>query len=334
MRTPGDGVVVVTGASAGVGRAVAAELGGRGRRVALLARGESGLQACADEVRECGGEAWVEVVDVASADAVDAAASRVEEEFGRIDGWINCAFAGVFARAWEVRPEEYRRITEVTYLGYVHGTLAALERMRPRNRGTIVQVGSALAYRGIPLQAPYCAAKHAIQGFHESLRCELLHDHSRVRVTMVQLPAVNTPQFGWVVSRLGRRPRPVAPIYEPEVAARGICHALDHPGRRERWVGASTALTLMANAVAPGLLDRYLARTGLGAQLTDETDDGVPGNLWQPRDSAEDAGSHGAFDEHAWRHSAEQWCARHPALAGGTALGAAALGWKAARELR
>ena len=333
-RRGADGVVVITGASAGVGRAVATQLAGRGRKVALLARGESGLGAAAREVADLGGEAWTEVVDVASADAVEAAADRIEGEFGRIDGWINCAFAGVFAPAWEVRPEEYRRITEVTYLGYVHGTLAALNRMRPRNRGTVVQVGSALAYRGIPLQAPYCAAKHAIQGFNESLRCELLHEHSRVRVTMVQLPAVNTPQFDWVVSRLGRRPRPVAPIYEPEVAARGICHALDHPGRRERWVGASTALTIMANAVAPAVLERYLARTGFSSQLTDRVDTGVPGNLWQPRDSGEDAGSHGSFDSSAWRHSAEQWCVRHPAVVGGTAIGAATLGWKAVKDLR
>jgi NAD(P)-dependent dehydrogenase (short-subunit alcohol dehydrogenase family) len=336
MAAPGvgGGVVVVTGASAGVGRAVAMQLAGGGRKVALLARGESGLDAAAREVDERGGEAWAEVVDVASADAVGAAAARIEDEFGRIDGWINCAFAGVFAPTWEVRPEEFRRITDVAYLGYVHGTLAALNRMRPRDHGTIVQVGSALAYRGIPLQAPYCAAKHAIQGLTESLRCELLHEHSSVRVTMVQLPAVNTPQFDWVVSRLGRRPRPVAPIYEPEVAARGICHALDHPRRRERWVGASTALTIMANAVAPALLDRYLARTGFKAQLTDQADSGIAGNLWQPRDSGEDAGSHGSFDDSAWRHSAEQWCARHPAVAGGTTVGAAVLGWRALSRLR
>jgi len=315
----------VTGASAGVGRAVAVELGRRGGGVALLARGEAGLREAAREVEQSGGRAWAEVVDVADADAVEAAAARIEDEFGRIEGWVNCAFTGVFGRAWQIRPEEYRRITEVTYLGYVHGTLAALKRMRPRNRGTIVQVGSALAYRGIPLQAPYCAAKHAIQGFHDAVRCELLDEHSRVRVTMVQLPAVNTPQFGWVVSRLDRRPRPVAPIYQPEVAARGICHALDHPGRRERWVGASTALTIAANAVVPGLLDRYLARTGVDGQLTEELDTGVPGNLWFPGDELTDAGSHGGFDDRAWRHSVELWSARHPAVVGGGALALVAL---------
>jgi len=299
-----EGVIVVTGASAGVGRAVAAQLGSRGERVALLARGEAGLDAAAHEVERRGGEAWSCPVDVADPGEVEAAASRIEDQFGRIDGWINTAFAGIFARSWDVEPAEYRRITEVSYLGYVYGTLAALRRMRPRNRGTIVQVGSALAYRGIPLQAPYCAAKHAIQGFHDSLRCELLAERSSVRVTMVQLPAVNTPQFDWVISRLGRRPRPVAPIYQPEVAARGICHAFDHPGRRERWVGASTALTIMANAIVPGLLDRYLARTGLSGQMTERPDEGEPGNLWVPRDGVDDAGSHGSFDDQAhagWR---------------------------------
>jgi len=329
-----DGVVVVTGASAGVGRAVAVELGARGKRVALLARGAEGLKSAAGEVEEAGGQAWIGVVDVAEASAVEAAAASVEESFGRIDGWINCAFAGVFAPTWDVTTEEFRRVTEVTYLGYVHGTLAALRRMRPRDHGTIVQVGSALAYRGIPLQAPYCAAKHAIQGFHDALRCELLHERSKVRVTMVQLPAVNTPQFDWVVSRLGRRPRPVAPVYEPEVAARGICHALEHPQRRERWVGASTALTIIANSVVPGVLDRYLARTGYRAQLTDRPDVDVPGNLWQPRDSTADAGCHGSFDDEAWRHSIEGWCARHPVVVGGTALSAAALGGRVLRARR
>ena len=321
-----DGVVVVTGASGGVGRAVAARLGSRGQRVALLARGEAGLEAAAHEVERNGGEAWSCAVDVADPSAVESAAQRIEDEFGPIDGWINTAFAGIFAHAWDVEPAEYRRVTEVSYLGYVHGTLAALDRMRPRDRGTIVQVGSALAYRGIPLQAPYCAAKHAIQGFHDALRCELLAEHSRVRVTMVQLPAVNTPQFDWVLSRLGRRPRPVAPIYQPEVAARGICHALDHPQRRERWVGASTALTIMANAVAPGVLDRYLARTGLSGQLTERPDEGEPGNLWMPRDSVDDAGSHGSFDDQAWEHSTEAWAARHAAGLGAATLGGAAVG--------
>ncbi len=197
-----------------------------------------------------------------------AAAQRVESELGPIDVWVNVAFSSVFAPFWEVSAEEYRRATEVSYLGYVYGTMAALRHMRERNRGTIVHVGSALAYRGIPLQSAYCGAKHAIQGFHESLRCELLHEKSGVHVTMVQMPAVNTPQFSWVLTRLPRHPQPVAPIYQPEVAARAVLRAAARPKRREYWVGTSTALTLAANAVAPGLLDRYLARTGFDSQQT------------------------------------------------------------------
>jgi NAD(P)-dependent dehydrogenase (short-subunit alcohol dehydrogenase family) len=294
---PGIGpTVVVTGASAGVGRATAALLGQHGYAVGLVARGPAGLQATVDEVEAAGGLAVGVPTDVADAQAVEDAAEQIERRLGPITGWINCAFAGVFAKSWDVTPEEYRRVTEVSYLGYVHGTLAALRRMRPRENGTIVQVGSALAYRGIPLQAAYCGAKHAIQGFHESVRCELLAERSPVRVTMVQLPAVNTPQFEWVRSRLSRRPQPVPPIYQPEVAARGIVHALHHPQRRERWVGASTVATLVANAVAPGLLDRYLAVRGIPSQLTDQPETDRDDNLFGPLDAAEDAGSHGRFD--------------------------------------
>ncbi|MGN6722349.1 MAG: SDR family oxidoreductase [Marmoricola sp.] len=317
-------LVVVTGASAGVGRAIAVELGRRGNRVALLARGHEGLEAAAWDVAAAGGTVWTRSLDVSDANAVEAAAASIEDEFGQIDAWINTAFAGTFGFTWDVTPDEFRRVTEVTYWGYVYGTLAALRRMRERQRGTIVQVGSALAYRGIPLQAPYCGAKHAIQGFHDSLRTELLHERSKVRVTMVQLPAVNTPQFGWVKSYLGRRPRPVAPIYQPEVAARAVCWALDHPRRRERWVGSSTALTIAVNAVAPGVLDRYLARRGIRAQLTDRFDIGdFDGNLWTPRDSGEDAGAHGAFDDEARSHSAQQGFARHSRLVGLAGVGAA-----------
>ncbi len=245
-------VVVVTGASAGVGRATAKTFGARGAKVALLARGETGLAGAAREIREAGGQALPIPVDVADADQVEAAAARVEDELGPIDVWVNVAFTSVFAPFHQIRPEEFRRVTEVAYLGYVYGTMAALRRMRPRDEGTIVQVGSALAYRGIPLQSAYCGAKHAIQGFNESLRCELLHERSNVHVTMVQLPAVNTPQFTWVLSRLPRRAQPVPPIYQPEVAARGIVYAADHPRRREYWVGGSTVGTLVANAVMPG----------------------------------------------------------------------------------
>ena len=232
-------VVVVTGASGGIGRAVATAFGARGARVALLARGEKGLAGAARDVRAGGGSALLIPVDVADQAQVFAAADRVEDELGPIDVWVNVAFTSVFAPFEKIHPDEYRRVTEVSYLGYVYGTMAALQKMKPRDRGTIVQVGSALAYRGIPLQTAYCGAKHAIQGFHEALRCELLHEHSNVHVTMVQMPAVNTPQFSWVLSRLPHHAQPVPPIYQPEVAARGVLYAADHPqaagvlGRRQ-----------------------------------------------------------------------------------------------------
>jgi NAD(P)-dependent dehydrogenase (short-subunit alcohol dehydrogenase family) len=293
-------VAVITGASAGVGRATARAFAAAGYDVGLLARGAAGLEAAAKDVEAADRKPLALATDVADADAVDRAASRVEATLGPIDVWVNNAFSTVFARATDVTPEEYRRVTDVTYLGFVYGTLAALARMKPRDRGVIVQVGSALAYRGIPLQAAYCGAKHAIQGFTESLRCELLNERSGVRVTMVQLPALNTPQFDWVLNRLPRRPQPVPPIFQPERAADAILHAAEHPNRRERWVGASTALTLVANAVVPGLLDRYLARTGVEAQQTDEpADPDQPANLWSPQDEVSDAGAHGGFDSRA-----------------------------------
>ena len=239
---------------------------------------------------------------------------------GPIDVWVNVAFTSVFARFEDIAPEEYRRATEVTYLGYVWGTMAVLPRMKRRNRGTIVHVGSALAYRGIPLQTAYCGAKHATQGFHEALRCELLHERSAVRVTMVQMPAVNTPQFSWVLSRLPRHAQPVPPIYQPEVAARAVVFAADHPRRREYWVGSSTVGTLVANAVVPGLLDRYLGRTGFSSQQTsDLTPDDQPANLWKPADGPDgrDFGAHGAFDDRARGRSTQQWVAhRYPQLSG------------------
>ncbi|WP_242884697.1 SDR family oxidoreductase [Actinomadura litoris] len=293
-------VVVITGASAGVGRAVARAFAARGARVALLARGNAGLEAAAAEVEELGGTALPIVVDVADAAQVDAAADRAERTLGPIGVWVNNAFTGVFAPFDEITPEEYRRVTEVTYLGTAHGTRAALARMKPRDSGVIVQVGSALAYRGIPLQSAYCGAKHAIEGFTESLRAELLHDRSAVKVTMVQLPALNTPQFDWVRSRLPRRPQPVPPIYQPEVAARAVVHAADNPRRRERWVGGSTIATLLAEKVVPGLLDRYLGRTGYRSQQTgDRRPEVDPGNLWEPCDDDRDHGAHGAFDDSA-----------------------------------
>jgi NAD(P)-dependent dehydrogenase (short-subunit alcohol dehydrogenase family) len=304
----------VTGASGGVGRAVAEAFGRRRAKVALLARGRRGLDGAAATIRDEGGIALPIPTDVADFAAVDAAADQVVAELGDIDIWVNVAFTSVFAPFDKIHPDEYRRVTEVTYLGCVYGTMAALARMKARDHGTIVQVGSALAYRGIPLQSAYCGAKHAIQGFNESLRCELLHDHSQVRTTMVQLPAVNTPQFSWVLSRLPRHAQPVPPIYQPEVAARAVVYAADHPRRREYWVGGSTVATLAANAFAPGLLDRYLARTGYASQQTDQpTSDEQPANLWRPADdvSGHDFGAHGVFDKRSTKHSAQLWASQH-----------------------
>jgi NAD(P)-dependent dehydrogenase (short-subunit alcohol dehydrogenase family) len=324
-------VYVVTGATAGVGRAVVERLADRGERVALLARGKEGLEATDEDVRRRGGTSVALSVDTSDADAVDRAAHQTERELGPIDVWINDALSSVFSRVWETNAGEIKRVTEVAYLGYVNGTLSALKRMRPRDRGTIVQVGSALAYRGIPGQAAYCGAKHAIQGFNESLRCELLATKSHVRTTMVQLPALNTPQFGWVLSRFQRRPQPVPPIYQPEVAAQAIVFAADHPSRREYWVGGSTTMTLVANALAPGLLDRYLAITGLKSQQTGQPPDpNRPDNLWQPVDEEPrggDHGSHGAFDERANARSYQVWLSQHHGLVYGgiaAAVGAVA----------
>ena len=323
--------VVVTGASGGVGRATARAFAARGARVALLARGTTGLAAAADEVRAAGGTPLALPTDVADPAQVADAAARAEAELGPLDIWVNTAFATVFAPATRISPAEFRRVTEVTYLGYVHGTLAALERMLPRDRGTVVQVGSALAYRGIPLQSAYCAAKHALKGFHESLLCELRHERSAVRVTMVQLPAVNTPQFSWGLSRLPRHPQPVPPIFQPEVAARAVLYAADHPGRRQYWVGGSTVRAVLGNALAPGLLDRYLARTGYRAQQTDRPyDPDRPGNLWEPADGPDghDFGAHGVFDDRAVDTSPQLWATQRrgplAAAAALTALGAVA----------
>ena len=292
---------MVTGASAGVGRAVARRWADEGAHLALLARGGDALLATAKEVKARGGSALVLPVDVSDADEMMLAAQRVERELGPIDVWINNAMVSVFAPAHEITPRDFERVTQVTYLGYVYGTMAALMSMRPRNVGVIVQVGSALAYRAIPLQSAYCGAKHAIEGFTESLRCELRHEKSGVRVTMVQLPAINTPQFHWVKTTLPRRPQPVPPIFSPDVAADAVVWAAHHP-RREYWVGWPTARAVLANRVVPGLLDRYLGRTGIDAQQGDEPVDhprldnlhaAVPG----------DSGAHGGFRNHAHTRS-------------------------------
>src|SRR5437763_6337385 len=262
-------VVVVTGASAGVGRAAVREFARQGAHIGLVARGRDGLQGARREVEAAGGKALVVPTDVADADAVEASAAAVEKKFGSIDVWVNDAMASVFSPVTEMKPEEYKRLTEVTYLGAVYGTLAALKRMVPRGRGVIVQVGSALAYRSIPLQSAYCAAKHAIQGFVDSLRCELLHDKAQVRMTMVQLPAMNTPQFSRVKSRLPNKPQPVPPIYQPEVGAEAILFAAHHD-RREMYVGYPTVEAIVGDHVAPGFADKYLAKNGYDAQQTDE----------------------------------------------------------------
>jgi NAD(P)-dependent dehydrogenase (short-subunit alcohol dehydrogenase family) len=313
-------IVVVTGASGGIGRATAIAFARQGAVVAMLARGEAGLAGAARDVEAAGGRPWTLSVDVADAEAVGTAAERIERELGPIDVWVNVAFTSVFSPFSEMKPDEFKRVTEVSYLGYVYGTMAALKHMRTRNRGVIVQVGSALAYRGIPLQSAYCGAKHAIQGFNESLRCELLHDASGIHTTMVQMPAVNTPQFSWVLSRLPHQAQPVPPIYQPEVAANAVVYAADHPKRREYWVGGSTMETLIANALVPGLLDRYLAKTGFKSQQTPELrEPGQPANLWEPADADKDFGTHGIFDSRSSERSVQLWASQHHGAVGAVA---------------
>lgn len=304
------GVVVITGASAGVGRATVREFARHGAWIGLIARGTDGLQGARQEVEAAGGRALVLPVDVADPVQVEAATQRVESELGPIDIWVNNAMASVFSPIKEMTPEDFKRVTEVTYLGYVYCTLAALKRMLPRDRGTIVHVGSALAYRSIPLQAAYCASKHAVLGFFASLRTELMHDKSNVRTTMVQMPALNTPQFGWVKSRLPHKAQPVPPIYQPEVAARAIYYAAYHPERREYYAGWSTVKAIVGNKLVPSYGDRYLARQGYEAQQHDGPENpNRPNNLWQPVPG--DHGAHGAFDDRAHAFSLELWAETH-----------------------
>jgi NAD(P)-dependent dehydrogenase (short-subunit alcohol dehydrogenase family) len=327
--------VVITGASAGVGRAVARAYAERGAHLVLIARGAAGLAGAEADCRELGAEGVLAVgCDVADAEAVDYAAQQAVEHYGSIDVWINDAMTSVFAPAWEITAAEYRRVSEVNYLGTVHGTLAALRHMRPRGQGTIVQIGSALAYRGIPLQAAYCASKHAIQGFVDSLRAELLHDCPGVRVTMVQLPAVNTPQFSWVRSRLPNHPQPVPPIFQPELAARAVLWAAEH-APHEVNVAGSALRARIADALVPGLLDRLLARTGYASQQTGEPVDPARrrDNLDKPIDDERDWGAHGVFDDQARERSPALWAVTHKPLLV-AALGLIAASATAAAALR
>jgi NAD(P)-dependent dehydrogenase (short-subunit alcohol dehydrogenase family) len=318
-------VVVITGASAGVGRATVQRFARDGAHIGLLARGHAGLEGARRDVEAAGGRALVLPTDVADPKQVETAAAAVEKEFGAIDIWVNDAMASVFSPFKEMTADEFKRVTEVTYLGFVYGTMAALKRMLSRDRGTIVQVGSALAYRGIPLQSAYCGAKHAIQGFTESVRCELLHDQSNVWITMVQMPALNTPQFDWVKSRLPRKPQPVPPIFQPEVAAEAIYYAAHHR-RRQIYVGWSTVVAIQGNKILPGIGDEYLARTGFDSQQYDGTADANrPNNIWQPVDEDRDFGAHGDFDARAHSSSVELWTDLHRdwlLLAGAGVLGA------------
>ncbi len=333
MKTHTPEVVVVTGASAGVGRAIVQAFAKRGAHIGLLARGQAGLEGARSDVEKLGGKALVIPTDVADFDQIEAAASKVEEMFGPIDLWINVAMASVFSPFKEMKPEDFKRVTEVTYLGQVYGTMAALHRMLPRDKGRIIQVGSALAYRGIPLQSAYCGAKHAIQGFTEAVRCELIHDNSNVKITMVQLPAVNTPQFSWVKSRLPNKAQPVPPIYQPEVIADAVAYVADHY-RRQLFIGLSTVIVIQGNKVASGFGDWYLGKTGYTSQQTNEpANPNQPNNLWAPVDEDSDHGAHGTFDDRATGKSWQVWADTHRGVltligAGFASLVGAALFWR------
>lgn len=323
-------VVVVTGAASGLGRAIAEEFGRHGAKVALLARSEENLQRAKEEIESLGGTGLVLPVDVSVAEQVEEAAEQAERELGPIDIWVNVAMVGVFSPVKEMTSEEFKRVMDVNFIGYVNGTLSALKRMLPRDRGTIVQVGSALAYRGIPLQAAYCASKHAIQGFMDSLHTELIHDGSKVHATMVQMPALNTPQFEWVKTRLPRHPQPVPPIYQPEVGARAVYWAAHHC-RRELYVGMPTTIAIVGNKIAPSFADWYLGKTGYNSQQTnEEVSPDRKDNLYEPLPG--NWGAHGRFDAKSHGTSRQLWLTTHRAslaLAGvALAAGAAILARK------
>ncbi len=331
-RKLSDQVVVVTGASSGVGRAIARAFGAAGARVGLIARNPEALENAVREIGASGGEAMALPLDVADAAAVQSAADAVAARWGRIDTWVNDAMVSVFSPVKEMKAEEYRRVTEVNYLGFVHGTLAALRHMRPRDEGHVIQIGSALAYRAIPLQSAYCATKFAIRGFTDALRCELYHDKSRIRVSMLQLPAVNTPQFDVVRSRLPNHPQPVPPIFQPEVIARAARYVAEHP-TRELWIGGSAWKAIVGQKVIPGLLDRYLGRTGYEAQQTDQpAPPDRPDNV--DRYIPGDRGAHGDFDARARGRSAELWLRMRRGAVAAAAAAALLVAFAGSRALR
>jgi NAD(P)-dependent dehydrogenase (short-subunit alcohol dehydrogenase family) len=324
---------VVTGGSAGVGREAVRQLAARGWDVAVLARGSAGTQAAADDVTKAGRRGLAIDCDVADAAAVEAAAERVERDLGPIQAWVNVAFVGALRFSWDMSEEEFRRITEVTYLGQVHGTQTALRRMRPRDAGVIVNVGSALAFRGIPLQSAYCGAKHAVKGYTEAVLSELKATHSKVRLCQVQLPGLNTTQFDWNENQFDGHPQPVAPIFQPELAGRAIAYLAEHP-RRNMWVGVSTAYTILGNRIAPWFLDWYLAKTGVTGQLTDQHGPRFGSNVERPRDEHADRGAHGMFDDKAHDSDPWSWTSMHrlPITAAAAGAGLAALAVKTLRR--
>jgi NAD(P)-dependent dehydrogenase (short-subunit alcohol dehydrogenase family) len=310
VMSAGQKVAVVTGGSAGVGRAVVRELAGAGYDVAVLARGRAGLDGAARDVEERGRRALAISTDVADHAAVEEAAERVEQELGEIDAWVNVAFAGSLAYFWDTEMDEFRRMTEVTYYGQVYGTRAALRHMRPRDRGVIVNVGSAMAYRSIPLQSAYCGAKHAVKGFTESVMTELASEKSNVHLCMLQLPGLNTPQFSWNLNKMPKHPMPVPPIFQPELPAKAVRYLVEHP-RRNMWVGVSTAYTILGERLAPKLLDLYLGRTGVKSQQTQQDAPRRGSNVFEPSDQTEDAGAHGAFDDQAHARDPLLWASMH-----------------------
>lgn len=335
MSAPRRKVAVVTGGTAGVGRAAVVEFAKKGYDVAILARGQAGLDGAVADVERCGSRGLGVPTDVADEQAVEAAADRIERQLGEIDVWVNVAFVGSLAFSWDTEMAEFRRMTEVTYYGQVHGTKAALARMRPRDRGVIINVGSAMAYRSIPLQSAYCGAKHAIKGYTESVMTELAHEKSNVKLCMIQLPGLNTPQFNWNLNKMGKHPMPVPPIFQPEVPGKAIAFLAEHP-RRNMWVGISTAYTILGERIAPKFVDWYLGRSGVKSQQTAQDAPRYGSNVYEPRDADVDRGAHGPFDDQAHSSDPQLWLSQHRgAVVSGLAAavgGAALLGERLIRS--